>query len=58
MAYIQRSTLASTLYEYVRDREKREHELGYNRDSAHLAALREFLDALRNNEHVEIRGEC
>ena len=58
MAYIQRSTLASALYDHIREQEKREREMGYTGDSGHLAAVREFVQALRNNEHVEVRGEC
>lgn len=58
MVAIQRSTLASALYEYIRIREKQEKEHGYTSDSGYLRALREFAEGVRNNEWVSIEGAC
>lgn len=58
MVTIQRSTLASALYEYIRIREKQEKEHRYTRDSGYLHALREFAEGVRNNELVSVEGVC
>lgn len=55
---IQRTTLATALYDYIREREKVERSWGYTGDSAYVASLRSFVEALRTNQPVEIVGVC
>lgn len=58
MVKVQRSVLASALYQQIAAQERYERNtLQYTRDSSGLATLRDVLEGLKTGQQIEVVGD-